>query len=64
LDPNPESKFFFPSTSPKKLSGASGGSDKGLLWNLPVVKTKDLGKLFPGIGFGAGCGAGLFSGKK
>ncbi|PKA57189.1 hypothetical protein AXF42_Ash002493 [Apostasia shenzhenica] len=35
------------------------GGDKGLLWRLPVVKSKDLGKLGPGIGFGAGCGVGV-----
>nr|CAD1832172.1 unnamed protein product [Ananas comosus var. bracteatus] len=38
------------------------GSDvrgKGLLWNLPVLKSNDLGKLGPGIGYGAGCGFGF-----
>lgn len=49
------------------MSGARGGDDKGLIWKLPTVRSKDLGKLGPGIGFGAGCGvglgAGLFGGK-
>ncbi|KAG0485118.1 hypothetical protein HPP92_009197 [Vanilla planifolia] len=40
------------------MSGYNGGN-KGLLWRLPVVKSKDLGKLGPGIGFGAGCGVGV-----
>ncbi|RWW22539.1 hypothetical protein BHE74_00017722 [Ensete ventricosum] len=40
-------------------NGGSGGGDKGLLWRLPVLKTKDLGKVGPGIGFGAGCGVGF-----
>lgn len=35
------------------------GGEKGLLWNLPVLKSKDFGKLGPGIGYGAGCGVGL-----
>ncbi|KAK8970896.1 hypothetical protein KSP40_PGU011475 [Platanthera guangdongensis] len=35
------------------------GGNKGLLWRLPVVKSKEIGKLGPGIGFGAGCGVGL-----
>ncbi|XP_008808971.1 protein TRIGALACTOSYLDIACYLGLYCEROL 5, chloroplastic-like isoform X1 [Phoenix dactylifera] len=33
--------------------------EKGLLWKLPEVKSKDLGKLGPAFGFGAGCGAGF-----
>lgn len=39
--------------------GNDRDSDKGLLWKLPVVKTKDFGKLGPGFGFGAGCGFGF-----
>ncbi|RVW83575.1 hypothetical protein CK203_039326 [Vitis vinifera] len=33
--------------------------EKGLLWKLPVLKSKQVGKLGPGFGFGAGCGIGL-----
>lgn len=44
-----------------------GRGEKGLLWKLPEVKSKDLGKLGPGFGFGAGCGVGfgigLFGGE-
>lgn len=31
----------------------------GLLWRLPVVKSKQLGKIGPAFGFGAGCGVGF-----
>lgn len=37
----------------------NGGSEKGLLWRLPTLKMKELGKLGPGIGLGAGCGVGF-----
>ncbi|XP_031386730.1 fibroin heavy chain isoform X2 [Punica granatum] len=33
--------------------------DKGLIWKLPPVKSKQLGKLGPAFGFGAGCGVGF-----
>ncbi|KAJ4953638.1 hypothetical protein NE237_030470 [Protea cynaroides] len=33
--------------------------EKGLLWKLPVLKSKNLGKLGPGFGLGAGCGFGI-----
>ncbi|PON95131.1 glycine-rich protein [Trema orientale] len=33
--------------------------EKGLLWKLPVVKSKQLGKLGPAFGLGAGCGFGF-----
>lgn len=36
-----------------------GEDDKGLIWKLPAVKSKYLGKLGPAFGFGAGCGAGF-----
>ncbi|KAJ6825050.1 keratin, type II cytoskeletal 5-like [Iris pallida] len=42
---------------PREMS--IGGDDKGLLWKLPVVKSKDVGKLGPGFGVGAGCGVGF-----
>ncbi|RRT56609.1 hypothetical protein B296_00028440 [Ensete ventricosum] len=35
---------------------------KGFAWKLPVVKTEDLGKLGPGLSFGAGCGVGVGAG--
>ncbi|CAA7404579.1 unnamed protein product [Spirodela intermedia] len=36
-----------------------GGGEKGVFWRLPVVRSKELGKLGPGVGIGAGCGVGL-----
>ncbi|KAL0314025.1 UNVERIFIED_CONTAM: hypothetical protein Sangu_2246900 [Sesamum angustifolium] len=33
--------------------------EKGLLWKLPAVKSKQLGKLGPAFGVGAGCGFGF-----
>ncbi|XAR57474.1 hypothetical protein NMG60_11025630 [Bertholletia excelsa] len=33
--------------------------DKGLLWKLPVVKSKQLGRIGPAFGIGAGCGVGF-----
>ncbi|KAG8378572.1 hypothetical protein BUALT_Bualt08G0150800 [Buddleja alternifolia] len=33
--------------------------EKGLLWKLPAVKYKQLGKLGPAFGVGAGCGFGF-----
>ncbi|XP_072981447.1 uncharacterized protein [Typha angustifolia] len=36
----------------------SAGDEKGLLWKLPELKSKDLGKLGPAFGIGAGCGVG------
>ncbi|KAK1299576.1 hypothetical protein QJS10_CPB13g01091 [Acorus calamus] len=33
--------------------------DKGLLWRLPVAKSKNIGKIGPGFGYGAGCGVGF-----
>lgn len=49
----------------KKWSGEmmNGGddrdADKGLIWKLPVLKTKELGKIGPAFAFGAGCGFGF-----
>ncbi|KAK9748934.1 hypothetical protein RND81_02G091500 [Saponaria officinalis] len=37
----------------------NNGEEKGLLWRLPVVKVKDVGKIGPGFGFGVGCGLGF-----
>ncbi|XP_019228611.1 PREDICTED: protein TRIGALACTOSYLDIACYLGLYCEROL 5, chloroplastic [Nicotiana attenuata] len=33
--------------------------EKGLVWKLPIVKTKQLGKIGPAFGLGIGCGFGL-----
>ncbi|XP_022861506.1 keratin, type I cytoskeletal 12 [Olea europaea var. sylvestris] len=33
--------------------------EKGLFWKLPVMKSKQLGKLGPAFGIGAGCGFGF-----
>ncbi|KAL5843121.1 hypothetical protein ACOSQ4_009079 [Xanthoceras sorbifolium] len=33
--------------------------DKGLIWKLPELGMKDLGKLGPAFGTGVGCGVGL-----
>lgn len=39
--------------------GGDGEGGKGMLWKLPAVKSKHLGKLGPAFGFGAGCGVGF-----
>lgn len=36
-----------------------GDDVKGFLWKLPAVKSKQLGKLGPAFGIGAGCGFGF-----
>lgn len=45
------------------MNGGNGrdrdGGERGLLWKLPLVTSKELGKLGPGFGFGAGCGFGF-----
>lgn len=33
--------------------------EKGILWKLPEVKSKQLGKIGPAFGIGFGCGVGL-----
>ncbi|XP_047087962.1 keratin, type II cytoskeletal 5-like [Lolium rigidum] len=38
--------------------GGAGGGQKGLLWRLPEVTSKELGKIGPAFGLGIGCGAG------
>ncbi|KAJ8770012.1 hypothetical protein K2173_009095 [Erythroxylum novogranatense] len=40
-------------------AGRSEEEEKGLLWKLPEVRLKDLGKVGPGFGLGAGCGVGF-----
>nr|GMD21594.1 glycine-rich cell wall structural protein 1 [Ipomoea batatas] len=39
----------------------NGGDEdeKGLLWKLPAIKSRELGKLGPGFGVGIGCGFGF-----
>lgn len=41
-----------------KKQGGGGGNQKVLLWRLPVVTSKELGKIGPALGIGIGCGAG------
>ena len=41
------------------MSGRDDPEEKGLLWKLPVIKSRDLGKLGPAFGVGAGCGVGF-----
>ncbi|OMO77541.1 hypothetical protein COLO4_25109 [Corchorus olitorius] len=33
--------------------------DRGLIWKLPKLKLKDVGKVGPAFGLGAGCGLGF-----
>ena len=33
--------------------------EKGLLWRLPKLQTRDWGKMGPAFGYGIGCGVGL-----
>ncbi|KAF2299628.1 hypothetical protein P3X46_035236 [Hevea brasiliensis] len=40
-------------------SRRSDEEEKGLLWKLPEVRFKDLGKVGPAFGLGAGCGVGF-----
>ncbi|XP_021856853.1 uncharacterized protein [Spinacia oleracea] len=39
--------------------GNDRDADKGLIWKLPKVTTKEFGKVGPAFGFGAGCGLGF-----
>ncbi len=36
--------------------------EKGLLWRLPKLQTRDWGKMGPAFGYGIGCGVGLGAG--
>ncbi|XP_021775308.1 uncharacterized protein LOC110739153 [Chenopodium quinoa] len=46
--------------SDQTMSGANDrDADKGLLWKLPEIQTKDFGKIGPAFSFGAGCGFGF-----
>lgn len=37
----------------------NGEDDKGLVWKLPEVRSRELGKVGPAFGVGIGCGFGL-----
>ncbi|WCJ28754.1 glycine-rich protein [Euphorbia peplus] len=39
--------------------GRSDDEEKGLLWKLPELKLKDIGKVGPAFGLGGGCGVGF-----
>ncbi|KAI4351901.1 hypothetical protein L6164_006202 [Bauhinia variegata] len=41
------------------MNAGDDGEEKGLLWKLPVVKSRDFGKVGPAFGIGAGCGVGF-----
>ncbi|KAG9457030.1 hypothetical protein H6P81_001538 [Aristolochia fimbriata] len=41
------------------MNGGEGRDDKGIIWKLPTLRAKPLGKLGPAFGYGAGCGVGL-----
>lgn len=41
---------------------SNGDDDKGLLWKLPQVRIKDVGKVGPAFGLGFGCGFGFGAG--
>jgi hypothetical protein len=42
--------------------GDDDDSKRGLAWKLPLVKSKELGKIGPAMGYGIGCGFGLGAG--
>lgn len=39
--------------------GGRNQGEKGLIWQLPVLKSEYLGRVGPAFGVGAGCGFGL-----
>ncbi|XP_028798125.1 ATP-dependent RNA helicase glh-2 [Neltuma alba] len=41
------------------MNGRDDSEEKGLLWKLPVVKSRNLGKVGPAFGVGVGCGFGV-----
>lgn len=41
------------------MNGRDNNEEKGLLWKLPSVNSKNLGKLGPAFGIGVGCGVGF-----
>ncbi|KAK1386794.1 chorion class B protein L11 [Heracleum sosnowskyi] len=41
------------------MNGRDSNEEKGLLWKLPSVNSKNLGKLGPAFGIGVGCGVGF-----
>ncbi|KAJ4713916.1 glycine-rich protein [Melia azedarach] len=40
-------------------NGRADGDERGLIWKLPEVKLKDLGRMGPAFGAGIGCGVGV-----
>ncbi|XP_031255527.1 keratin, type II cytoskeletal 5 [Pistacia vera] len=40
-------------------NGRRDDEEKGLIWKLPQIKLKDLGKVGPAFGAGIGCGVGV-----
>jgi hypothetical protein len=45
--------------NPYNGNNRSDEEEKGLLWKLPEVRFKELGRVGPAFGFGAGCGVGF-----
>ncbi|KAL8482330.1 hypothetical protein ACS0TY_028486 [Phlomoides rotata] len=41
------------------MNGGRDEEEKGLLWKLPSLKSRQLGSLGPAFGVGAGCGVGF-----
>ncbi|KAI9092544.1 hypothetical protein K1719_027672 [Acacia pycnantha] len=41
------------------MNGRDDSEEKGLLWKLPVLKSRNLGKVGPAFGVGVGCGFGV-----
>ncbi|CAN8246641.1 unnamed protein product [Cochlearia groenlandica] len=41
---------------------SNGDDDKGLLWKLPQIRIRDVGKVGPALGLGLGCGFGFGAG--
>ncbi|KAF8105959.1 hypothetical protein N665_0150s0009 [Sinapis alba] len=46
----------------RKKRRSIGDDDKGLLWKLPQVRIKDVGKVGPAFGLVFGCGFGFGAG--
>lgn len=42
--------------------GDTNDSKRGLAWKLPLVQSKELGKIGPALGYGIGCGFGVGAG--
>lgn len=46
-------------TKEMNSNGRRDIEEKGLIWKLPQIKLKDLGKVGPAFGAGIGCGVGV-----